>query len=41
VGVGCIIDACLDCEYCKNGDEQYCESGMTHTYNSMKKEKGH
>lgn len=38
VGVGCIIDSCLDCDTCKNGDQQYCEKGgSTHTYNSLKK----
>lgn len=37
VGVGCIADACLGCDTCKGGDEQYCEKGgNTHTYNSMK-----
>ena len=37
VGVGCIIDSCLNCGTCKGGDEQYCEGGgSTHTYNSMK-----
>ena len=38
VGVGCIIDSCLECNTCKGGDEQYCEGGgSTHTYNSEKK----
>ena len=32
VGVGCIVDCCLDCEWCKEGDEQYCDKGMTMTY---------
>ncbi len=37
VGVGCIIDSCLACDSCHQGDEQYCEKGgNTHTYNSMK-----
>jgi len=37
VGVGCIIDSCLDCEMCKIGDEMLCENGgSTHTYNTMK-----
>ena len=40
VGVGCIKDSCLNCEYCNRHDEQYCEKGMTHTYNSFK-ENGH
>jgi len=38
VGVGCIIDSCLECDTCKQGDEQYCEKGgNTHTYSSWKK----
>jgi len=36
VGVGCFIDACLNCKMCKRGDEHYCEKGMTQTYNSKK-----
>jgi len=36
VGVGVIKDSCLDCPTCKAGDEQYCQKGHTHTYNSMK-----
>lgn len=32
--VGCLVDSCRDCEYCKEGLEQYCENGMTGTYNS-------
>jgi uncharacterized zinc-type alcohol dehydrogenase-like protein len=38
VGVGCFVDACLECEYCKAGDEQYCnqKGGCTWTYNSPK-----
>jgi uncharacterized zinc-type alcohol dehydrogenase-like protein len=37
VGVGCFVDACLGCEMCKDGDEQYCMKGMTGTYNGDKK----
>jgi uncharacterized zinc-type alcohol dehydrogenase-like protein len=37
VGVGCFIDACLDCPRCKEGDEQYCDKGMTGTYGGDKK----
>mmetsp|Transcript_26085 Transcript_26085/g.46384 ORF Transcript_26085/g.46384 Transcript_26085/m.46384 type:complete len:361 (-) Transcript_26085:173-1255(-) len=33
-GVGCFVDSCLDCSQCTAGDEQYCEKGMTMTYNS-------
>ncbi len=32
VGVGCIVDSCLDCQSCKKSEEQYCESGFTMTY---------
>ena len=32
--VGCMVDSCRECEYCKEGLEQYCEEGMTGTYNS-------
>jgi uncharacterized zinc-type alcohol dehydrogenase-like protein len=37
VGVGCIVDSCRVCEYCKESLEQYCEPGMTGTYNSPDK----
>ena len=37
VGVGCIVDSCLDCSKCKENSEQYCENGMTMTYNSDRK----
>jgi uncharacterized zinc-type alcohol dehydrogenase-like protein len=33
-GVGCIVDSCRQCSACKEGLEQYCEVGMTGTYNS-------
>jgi uncharacterized zinc-type alcohol dehydrogenase-like protein len=33
VGVGCMVDSCQECQYCKEGLEQYCEQGMTQTYN--------
>ncbi len=32
VGVGCMVDSCLECEHCKNDEEQYCIPGMTGTY---------
>merc|ERR1711969_334387 len=35
VGVGCFVDSCRECEPCKAGDEQYCERGMTGTYNAV------
>lgn len=36
VALGCIRDSCLDCGCCQDGDENYCEKGFTHTYNTMK-----
>jgi len=34
VGVGCMVDACLQCSACDDGDEQYCERGAVMTYGS-------
>ena len=34
VGVGCMVDSCQHCHSCDEGLEQYCENGMTGTYNS-------
>jgi uncharacterized zinc-type alcohol dehydrogenase-like protein len=34
VGVGCIVDSCGRCTSCADHLEQYCEKGMTGTYNS-------
>ena len=34
VGVGCLVNACLQCEPCKSGHEQFCENGATFTYGS-------
>ena len=33
--VGCMVDSCRTCAPCKGGLEQYCESGMTATYNGV------
>ncbi|MFT4093521.1 MAG: NAD(P)-dependent alcohol dehydrogenase [Niabella sp.] len=38
--VGCIVDSCRECESCKEGLEQYCENGMTGTYNASDKHLG-
>lgn len=38
--VGCLVDSCGECEYCKEGLEQYCEPGATQTYNSPDKHLG-
>lgn len=35
--VGCMVDSCGECQYCKEGLEQYCEQGNTLTYNSPDK----
>ncbi len=32
VGVGCMVNSCGVCASCRNGDEQYCLSGMVPTY---------
>lgn len=33
VGVGCMVDSCGECEYCKDGEEQFCTRGAVMTYN--------
>ena len=33
VAVGCMVDACMTCPSCTEGDEQYCETGLVWTYN--------
>jgi uncharacterized zinc-type alcohol dehydrogenase-like protein len=35
--VGCMVDSCRECDYCKDDLEQYCEKGNTGTYNSPDK----
>ncbi|WP_017540775.1 NAD(P)-dependent alcohol dehydrogenase [Nocardiopsis halophila] len=35
VGVGCFVDSCRGCAYCRQGLEQYCTEGMTGTYNAL------
>jgi uncharacterized zinc-type alcohol dehydrogenase-like protein len=35
--VGCMIDSCRKCAACLAGEEQYCEVGMTLTYNGEDK----
>lgn len=40
VGVGCLVDSCRECQYCKEGLEQFCEPGATQTYNSPDKHLG-
>ena len=38
--VGCMVDSCGHCDYCREGLEQYCEEGNTGTYNSPDKHLG-
>jgi uncharacterized zinc-type alcohol dehydrogenase-like protein len=35
VGVGCIVDSCQECDYCRAGMEPYCRKGNTLTYNGL------
>ena len=39
VAVGCMVDSCLQCDPCREGEEQYCEGphGCTLTYNGPMK----
>jgi len=38
IGVGVFIDSCRTCASCKNGLQQYCEEGMTGTYNTLERD---
>lgn len=38
--VGCMVDSCGECQYCKEGLEQFCEEGNVGTYNSPDKHMG-
>ena len=38
VGVGCMVDSCQHCRPCADGLEQYCENGMTGTYDSREQQ---
>jgi uncharacterized zinc-type alcohol dehydrogenase-like protein len=35
VGVGCFVDSCGECEYCLDGEEQFCTKGVINTYNDV------
>jgi alcohol dehydrogenase (NADP+) len=35
--VGCLVDSCRECQYCKDDLEQYCEVANVQTYNSPDK----
>ena len=38
VGVGCIADSCRACRSCSVGDEHYCDTGFTLSFNSKDRE---
>lgn len=40
VAVGCIVDSCRCCHYCESGVEQFCEAGITFSFNSPDKVSG-
>lgn len=40
VGVGCMVDCCRTCSACEAGLENYCEQGMTPTYNGVDRHDG-
>ncbi len=35
--VGTMVDSCLDCRWCNEGEENYCDNERTGTYNGVKK----
>ncbi|MDY0009334.1 MAG: NAD(P)-dependent alcohol dehydrogenase, partial [Bdellovibrionales bacterium] len=37
-GVGCMVDSCQTCASCKDSLEQFCEEGMTQTYNGYERD---
>jgi uncharacterized zinc-type alcohol dehydrogenase-like protein len=39
-GIGCIVDSCDHCEYCNQGLEQFCDEGVTYSFNSADKISG-
>ncbi|MDB5867750.1 MAG: putative NADP-dependent alcohol dehydrogenase [Polaromonas sp.] len=40
VGVGCMVDSCQRCAPCADGLEQYCDNGLTATYNGKEQGSG-
>ena len=38
VGVGYFIDSCRECAACKKNEEQYCEKGMSTTFNGRERD---
>jgi uncharacterized zinc-type alcohol dehydrogenase-like protein len=39
-GVGCMVESCRECASCRDGLEQYCETGFVATYNGVEKQTG-
>ncbi|RYY61568.1 MAG: NAD(P)-dependent alcohol dehydrogenase, partial [Chitinophagaceae bacterium] len=37
-GVGCFVDSCRTCPSCLANEEQYCDEGMTGTYNALERD---
>lgn len=37
-GVGCFVDSCRRCENCKEDLQQFCDEGMTLTYNGLERD---
>lgn len=37
-GIGCFVDSCRHCPSCLAGEEQYCDEGMTGTYNAYERD---
>lgn len=35
VGVGCMVNSCGECDYCREGYEQFCVKGNIQTYNGV------
>ena len=38
VGVGCFVNSCRECTACRSGEEQFCETGMSATYNGRERD---
>ena len=38
-GIGCFVDSCRDCEFCKSDEEHMCVKGCALTYNSTEMDK--
>lgn len=36
-GVGCIVESCQHCQHCHEGEEQFCDEGVTFSFNSPDK----